>query len=75
MKKVILALALLFTGCTWDKAAVIDDEEIIQEITKEVMELKPVKAKKDGSENKKITDGNQAVNEKRVLPAQGRQEK
>ena len=54
MKSFILASALLLTGCTWDKAAVIEDEEIIQEITKEVMELKPVKAQKDGQKNQGI---------------------
>ena len=72
MKHIIVTLGLLLTGCTWDKAAVIDDEEILQEITREVMELKPVKAKKDGREDKKIADSNESVNEKRVVPAQGR---
>lgn len=73
MKSFILASALLLTGCTWDKAAVIEDEEIIQEITKEVMELKPVKGKKDGQEDKAASDSHKGVDEKRILPAQGRQ--
>ncbi len=51
MKRFIVTLALLFTGCTWDKASVIEDEEIIQEITNQAMDLKSVKENKDGQKD------------------------